>query len=71
LYTEFWWGNLREKTLEKPKHRWEDNIKMNLNKSDRGVDWILQAQDRDRWQTVVKAIINRQFTSNSGSLLTR
>jgi hypothetical protein len=29
----FWWGNLREKgALERPGLRWEDNIKMDLQK---------------------------------------
>jgi hypothetical protein len=30
LCTEFWWGGLRERPLGRPRHRWEDNIKMDL-----------------------------------------
>jgi len=31
VYTRFWWGNLRERDhLEDPRHRCEDNIKMDL-----------------------------------------
>ena len=30
VYTGFWWGNLRKKTLGKPRRRWKDNIKMDL-----------------------------------------
>jgi hypothetical protein len=30
VYTGFWWGNVRETSLGRPRHRWEDNIRMNL-----------------------------------------
>jgi hypothetical protein len=30
MYTGFWQGNLREKTTWKTRHRWQHNIKMNL-----------------------------------------
>jgi hypothetical protein len=34
--------------LERPRHRWEDNIKMNLQEMGYGgMDWIKLAQDRD------------------------
>jgi hypothetical protein len=36
MHTLFWWGNLREREhLEKPRRRWENNIKMDL----REVEW--------------------------------
>jgi hypothetical protein len=36
--------------LERPRHRWKDNIKMDLGEIVFGdVDWIHLAQDRDRW----------------------
>jgi hypothetical protein len=39
--------------------RWEDNIKMDLQKVEwEGVDWIDMAQDRDRWRAVVNAVMN-------------
>ena len=42
-----------------PTHRWEDNIKMHLREVGwRGVNWIEQAQDRDRWRVFVYAIMN-------------
>jgi len=35
----------------RPRCRWEDNIKMDLQEWEvGGEDWIDQAQDRDRWQ---------------------
>ena len=39
----------RKSPLGRPRHRWECNIKMDLQKVGwRGMDWIVQAQDRDR-----------------------
>ena len=38
-----------KRPLGRPRHRWEDNIKMNLQEVvRRGMDWIELAQDRDR-----------------------
>jgi len=38
--------------LGRCRHRWEDNIKMDLHEVGCGdVDWIELAQDRDRWGT--------------------
>jgi hypothetical protein len=56
----FWWGNLRERDhWGGPRHRWEDNIRMDLQELGcRGVDWIGLAQDRDRWQAIVNAVMN-------------
>jgi hypothetical protein len=45
--------------LGRPRHRWEDGIRMVLRKIGwRGVDWIRLAQDRDRWRAVVSAVMN-------------
>jgi hypothetical protein len=45
--------------LERPKRRWEDNIKMDLREVGwRGMDWINLAQDRDRWRALVNAVMN-------------
>jgi hypothetical protein len=30
VHAEFWWGNLRERPLGRLRHRWEDNVEMNL-----------------------------------------
>jgi hypothetical protein len=47
------------KSLGRPRHRWEDNIKMHLQEVGcGGVDWIEVAQDRDRWRAVVNAVMN-------------
>jgi hypothetical protein len=36
------------KTLARPRYRWEDNVKMDLQEVEWGMDWIDLAQDRDR-----------------------
>ena len=47
-----------KRPLGRPKHRWEDNIKMDLQEVCGGMDWIELAQDRDRWQALVNAVMN-------------
>jgi hypothetical protein len=43
----------------KPEGRWVDNIRMDLQEVGCGyVDWIGLAQDRDRWRTLVSAVMN-------------
>jgi hypothetical protein len=42
----------------RPRRRWEDNIKMNVQEVGWGMDWIELVQDRDRWRAVVNAVMN-------------
>jgi hypothetical protein len=43
-----------KRTLGRPRHRWVDNIKMDLLEIGLGgVDWIALAQDRDKWRALV------------------
>jgi hypothetical protein len=59
MYTEFWWRNLREQTLGRLMRRWEDNIKMDLQKvACGGMDSIELAKDRDSWRALVNAVMN-------------
>jgi hypothetical protein len=53
-----WWGSLRERGLGRPRRRWEDNIKMDLQELGGGcrVDWMELAQDRDRWRSLVGTV---------------
>jgi hypothetical protein len=47
----------------KPKHRWENNIKMDLQEVGcDGMDRIDLAQDRNRWRALVNAIINHRVS---------
>jgi hypothetical protein len=48
----------RRRPLGRPRCRWEDNIKVDLQEVGWGMDWIELAQDRDRWRAVVNAVIN-------------
>ena len=48
-----------KKSLGRPRHRWDDNIRMDLQEVGCGyMDWIGLAQDRDRWRTLVSAVMN-------------
>jgi hypothetical protein len=50
-----------KRPLGRQRGRWEDNIKMDLQEVGCGcMDWIELAQDRDRWQALVNAVINLQ-----------
>jgi hypothetical protein len=45
--------------LGRPKLRWEDNIKMDLQEVGcGGMEWIDMAEDRDSWRAVVNAVMN-------------
>ena len=45
--------------LGRPRRRWEDNIKMDLQEAGcGGVDCIELAEDRDRWRALVNAVMN-------------
>jgi len=50
-----------KRPLGRPRHRWEDNIKMDLQEVGcGGVDWVQLAQDMDRWQVLMNAVMNLQ-----------
>ena len=45
--------------LGRPRRGWVDNIRMDLQEVGcRDMDWIGLAQDRDRWRTLVSAVMN-------------
>jgi hypothetical protein len=45
--------------LGRPRRRWEDNIKMDFREIEFGdMDWILWAQDRDRWRALVNTAMS-------------
>jgi len=48
-----------KRPLGRPRRRWEDNIKMDLQEVGcRCMDWIGLAQDRDGWRALVTAVMN-------------
>ena len=47
------------KPFGRPRRKWEDNIKMDLQEMGcGGMDWIELAHDRDRWRALVTAVMN-------------
>jgi hypothetical protein len=60
-----------KRPLARPRRRWVDNIRMDLQEVGCGyMDWIGLAQDRDRWRTLVSAVMNLQVPGNAGNFLT-
>jgi len=60
VYRGFWWRNQKlKRLLGRPRRRWEDNSKMDLQEVGRGgKDWIELGQDRDRCRALVNAVMN-------------
>jgi len=57
--------------LGRPRRKWEDNIKMDLQEVGCGdIDWIKLAQDRDRWRALVNAVMNLRVTYSAENILT-
>jgi hypothetical protein len=48
-----------KRPLGRPRRRWEDNIKMDLQEvGEGGEDWMELAQNRDRWRALVSTVRN-------------
>jgi hypothetical protein len=48
-----------KRPLRRPRHRWEDNIRIDLREIGwGGMDWIDLAQDRDQWRALVNMVMN-------------
>jgi hypothetical protein len=48
-----------KRPLGRPRHRWEDNIKMDLREIGwGGMDWIDLAADRDQWRALLNTVMN-------------
>jgi hypothetical protein len=47
------------RSLERPRRRWVDNIKVDLREVGwGGMDWIDLPQDRDQWKALVNTVMN-------------
>jgi hypothetical protein len=55
--------------LGRPRHRIENNTKMDLGEEGWGLDWIDVVQDRNRWRAVVNAVMNLRVPQNAGNFL--
>ena len=52
-------GKPEGRPLGRPRRRWEDNIKMDLQEVGRGCgDWMELSRDRDRWRALVSTVMN-------------
>ena len=60
VYTRFWWEKHEGKSpLGRPRRRWQGYIKTDFQEVGcGGMDWIDLAQDSDRWQAFVNAVMN-------------
>ena len=48
-----------KRPMGRPRRKWEDNIKMDLEEVERGCgDWMELAQDRNRWRALVSTVMN-------------
>jgi hypothetical protein len=57
-----------KRPLGRPRRRWRDNIKMDLQEVGGGCeDWMELAQDRDRWRALVSTVMNLQVPKNAGN----
>ena len=51
-----------KRPLGRPRHRWDNNIKMDLQEVGcGGMDWTELALDKDRWQALVSGVRNLQI----------
>jgi len=58
-----------KRPMGRPRHRWEDNIKMDLQEVGGGCgDWMELAQDRDGWRALVGTVMNLWVPKNAGNL---
>jgi len=56
-----------KRPLGRPRRRWEDNIRMDLQEVEGGCgDWMELAQDRDRWRALVGTVGNLQVPKMRG-----
>ena len=56
-----------KRPLGRPRHRWEDNIKMDLQEAGGGGgDWMELAQNRDRWRALVSTVRNLRVPKMRG-----
>ena len=53
------WMTQGKRPVGRPRRRWEDNIKTDLEEVGRGYwDWMELAKDRDSWRALVSTVMN-------------
>jgi len=59
-----------KRLLGRPRRRWEDNIKMDLQEVVGSCGyWMELAQDRDRWRALVSTVMKTSGSKNAGNFL--
>ena len=60
-----------KRPLERRKHRWEDNMKMDLQQMRWGcMDWLGLAPDTDEWRAVLNAVMSLRVPKSARNFLT-
>jgi hypothetical protein len=60
----------RKRPLRRPRSRWVDIIKTNLEEIEwDGMDWVDLARDRDQWRALVNTAMNLRVPLNAGNFL--
>ena len=60
-----------KRPMGRPRRRWEDNIKMDLQElGGGGGDWMELAEDTDRWRALVSTVMNLRVPKTAGNFLT-
>jgi len=71
VHAGFWWGKRRDRDhLEDPGVDGRIILRWIFRKWYGGMDWVDLDQERDRWQTLVNAVMNHRVTYNGGNFLT-
>jgi len=56
-----------KRPMARPRRRWEDNIKMDLQEGGGGCgDWMELVQDRDRWRALMNTVLNLRVPKMRG-----
>jgi hypothetical protein len=56
---DFWWGPEGKMQLRRPRCKWEDNIKVDLQEVGcGGMEWIELVEAKDSWRALVNAVMN-------------
>ena len=56
-----------KRPLGRPRHRWKDNIKIDLQEVGGGCgDWMELAKDRDKWRALVSTVMNLRVPKMRG-----